>query len=95
KALPRSQSPHLHPELEQLEPGSCLCSTPRDKTILEQFNPALENLWAAEVYFKAIEKIGEQALQSSTSHKLGKALPLPILCTARCHLPVEAPCPAS
>lgn len=99
------------------------------QTILEQFNPALENLvylgnnylrafhgeWgparpglhivlregradpyhpsplhaalakAAEVYFKAIEKIGEQALQSSTSHKLGKALPLPILCTTRCH----------
>lgn len=33
---------------------------------------------AAEVYFKAIEKIGEQALQSSTSHVLGKALPLAI-----------------
>ncbi|XP_035195189.1 brain-specific angiogenesis inhibitor 1-associated protein 2-like protein 2 isoform X1 [Oxyura jamaicensis] len=59
------------------------------KTILEQFNPALENLVylgnnylrafhalskAAEVYFKAIEKIGEQALQSSTSHKLGEIL---------------------
>lgn len=26
------------------------------------------------MYFKAIEKIGEQALQSSTSHMLGKAL---------------------
>lgn len=26
------------------------------------------------MYFKAIEKIGEQALQSSTSHVLGKAL---------------------
>uniref|UniRef100_A0A8B9BBY3 BAR/IMD domain containing adaptor protein 2 like 2 n=1 Tax=Anser brachyrhynchus TaxID=132585 RepID=A0A8B9BBY3_9AVES len=59
------------------------------KTILEQFNPALENLVylgnnylrafhalskAAEIYFKAIEKIGEQALQSSTSHKLGEIL---------------------
>lgn len=32
------------------------------------------------MYFKAIEKIGEQALQSSTSHVLGKALPLTILC---------------
>jgi len=29
---------------------------------------------AAEVYFKAVEKIGERALQSSTSHVLGKAL---------------------
>uniref|UniRef100_A0A8C3U9R6 BAR/IMD domain containing adaptor protein 2 like 2 n=1 Tax=Catharus ustulatus TaxID=91951 RepID=A0A8C3U9R6_CATUS len=59
------------------------------KSILEQFNPALENLVylgnnylrafhalskAAEVYFKAIEKIGEQALQSSTSHMLGEIL---------------------
>ncbi|KFQ36538.1 Brain-specific angiogenesis inhibitor 1-associated protein 2-like 2, partial [Merops nubicus] len=59
------------------------------KSILEQFNPALENLVylgnnylrafhalskAAEVYFKAIEKIGEQALQSSTSHVLGEIL---------------------
>ncbi|KFW05472.1 Brain-specific angiogenesis inhibitor 1-associated protein 2-like 2, partial [Fulmarus glacialis] len=59
------------------------------KSILEQFNPALENLVylgnnylrafhalskAAEVYFKAIEKIGEQALQSSTSHLLGEIL---------------------
>ncbi|NXC71003.1 BI2L2 protein, partial [Anhinga anhinga] len=59
------------------------------KSILEQFNPALENLVylgsnylrafhalskASEVYFKAIEKIGEQALQSSTSHVLGKIL---------------------
>ncbi|KFP65818.1 Brain-specific angiogenesis inhibitor 1-associated protein 2-like 2, partial [Cariama cristata] len=65
------------------------------KSILEQFNPALENLVylgnnylrafhalskAAEVYFKAIEKIGEQALRSSTSQMLGKALPLTILC---------------
>lgn len=39
---------------------------------------------AAEVYFKAIEKIGEQALQSSTSHVLGKALPLSI-CPAMSH----------
>ncbi|XP_030311153.1 brain-specific angiogenesis inhibitor 1-associated protein 2-like protein 2 isoform X1 [Calypte anna] len=59
------------------------------KSILEQFNPALENLVylgnnylrafhalskAAELYFKAIEKIGEQALQSSTSHVLGEIL---------------------
>ncbi|XP_014818984.1 PREDICTED: brain-specific angiogenesis inhibitor 1-associated protein 2-like protein 2 [Calidris pugnax] len=59
------------------------------KSILEQFNPALENLVylgnnylrafhalskAAEVYFKAIEKIGEQALQSSTSRMLGEIL---------------------
>ncbi|XP_053799576.1 brain-specific angiogenesis inhibitor 1-associated protein 2-like protein 2 isoform X2 [Vidua chalybeata] len=59
------------------------------KSILEQFNPALENLVylgnnylrafhalskAAEVYFKAVEKIGEQALQSSTSHMLGEIL---------------------
>ncbi|XP_010001568.1 PREDICTED: brain-specific angiogenesis inhibitor 1-associated protein 2-like protein 2 [Chaetura pelagica] len=59
------------------------------KSILEQFNPALENLVylgnnylhafhalskAAEVYFKAIEKIGEQALQSSSSHMLGEIL---------------------
>ncbi|XP_054242840.1 brain-specific angiogenesis inhibitor 1-associated protein 2-like protein 2 [Indicator indicator] len=59
------------------------------KSILEQFNPALENLVylgnnylrafhalskAAEVYFKAIEKIAEQALQSSTSHVLGEIL---------------------
>uniref|UniRef100_A0A663MLW5 BAR/IMD domain containing adaptor protein 2 like 2 n=1 Tax=Athene cunicularia TaxID=194338 RepID=A0A663MLW5_ATHCN len=59
------------------------------KSILEQFNPALENLVylgnnylhafhalskAAEVYFKAIEKIGEQALESSTSHMLGEIL---------------------
>ncbi|XP_052524263.1 brain-specific angiogenesis inhibitor 1-associated protein 2-like protein 2 isoform X1 [Tympanuchus pallidicinctus] len=59
------------------------------KSILEQFNPALENLVylgnnylrafhalskAAEVYFKAIEKIGERALQSSTSHVLGEIL---------------------
>uniref|UniRef100_A0A663E861 BAR/IMD domain containing adaptor protein 2 like 2 n=1 Tax=Aquila chrysaetos chrysaetos TaxID=223781 RepID=A0A663E861_AQUCH len=29
---------------------------------------------AADVYFKAIEKIGEQALQSSTSHVLGEIL---------------------
>ncbi|KAM9276557.1 BAR/IMD domain-containing adapter protein 2-like 2 [Cariama cristata] len=59
------------------------------KSILEQFNPALENLVylgnnylrafhalskAAEVYFKAIEKIGEQALRSSTSQMLGEIL---------------------
>uniref|UniRef100_A0A8B9FFH7 BAR/IMD domain containing adaptor protein 2 like 2 n=1 Tax=Amazona collaria TaxID=241587 RepID=A0A8B9FFH7_9PSIT len=59
------------------------------RSILEQFNPALESLVylgnnylrafhalskAAEVYFKAIEKIGEQALQSSTSHMLGEIL---------------------
>ncbi|NXP11195.1 BI2L2 protein, partial [Thinocorus orbignyianus] len=59
------------------------------KSILEQFNPALENLVylgnnylrafhalskAAEVYFKAIEKIGERALQSSTSRMLGEIL---------------------
>lgn len=59
------------------------------KSILEQFNPALENLVylgnnylrafhalskAAEVYFKAVEKIGERALQSSTSHVLGEIL---------------------
>ncbi|EMP27029.1 Brain-specific angiogenesis inhibitor 1-associated protein 2-like protein 2 [Chelonia mydas] len=59
------------------------------KNILEQFNPALENLVylgnnylrtfhalskAAEVYFKAIQKIGEQALQSSTSQMLGQIL---------------------
>ncbi|XP_036614563.1 brain-specific angiogenesis inhibitor 1-associated protein 2-like protein 2 isoform X2 [Trichosurus vulpecula] len=59
------------------------------KSIMEQFNPALENLVylgnnylrafhalseAAEVYFKAIQKIGEQALQSSTSQLLGEIL---------------------
>ncbi|XP_058424800.1 brain-specific angiogenesis inhibitor 1-associated protein 2-like protein 2 [Diceros bicornis minor] len=59
------------------------------KSILEQFNPALENLVylgnnylrafhalseAAEVYFSAIRKIGEQALQSSTSQILGEIL---------------------
>ncbi|KAH0616894.1 hypothetical protein JD844_028349, partial [Phrynosoma platyrhinos] len=58
-------------------------------SILEQFNPALENLVylgnkyvrafhalseAADVYFTAIQKIGEQALQSSTSQILGKIL---------------------
>ncbi|TFJ95461.1 phosphoglyceromutase [Platysternon megacephalum] len=63
------------------------------KSILEQFNPALENLVylgnnylrafhalseAAEVYFKAIQKIGEQALQSSTSQMLGKFLLLTV-----------------
>uniref|UniRef100_A0A803T2H6 BAR/IMD domain containing adaptor protein 2 like 2 n=1 Tax=Anolis carolinensis TaxID=28377 RepID=A0A803T2H6_ANOCA len=57
--------------------------------ILEQFNPTLENLIylgnkyvrafralseAAEVYFSAIQKIGEQALQSSTSQILGEIL---------------------
>ncbi|XP_007519387.2 brain-specific angiogenesis inhibitor 1-associated protein 2-like protein 2 [Erinaceus europaeus] len=59
------------------------------KSIMEQFNPALENLVylgnnylrafhalseAAEVYFTAIQKIGEQALQSSTSQILGEIL---------------------
>ncbi|XP_058164784.1 BAR/IMD domain-containing adapter protein 2-like 2 [Dasypus novemcinctus] len=59
------------------------------KSILEQFNPALENLvylgnnylrafhalsQAAEVYFNAIQKIGEQALQSPTSQILGEIL---------------------
>nr|XP_025840024.1 brain-specific angiogenesis inhibitor 1-associated protein 2-like protein 2 [Vulpes vulpes] len=59
------------------------------KSIMEQFNPALENLVylgnnylrafhalseAAEVYFNAIQKIGEQALQSSTSQILGEIL---------------------
>ncbi|XP_061438702.1 brain-specific angiogenesis inhibitor 1-associated protein 2-like protein 2 [Rhineura floridana] len=59
------------------------------KNILEQFNPALENLVylgnkylrafhvlaeAADVYFTAIQKIGEQALQSSTSQILGEIL---------------------
>lgn len=33
---------------------------------------------AAEVYFSAIQKIGEQALQSPTSQILGKPLPLPL-----------------
>ncbi|XP_053441852.1 brain-specific angiogenesis inhibitor 1-associated protein 2-like protein 2 isoform X2 [Nycticebus coucang] len=56
---------------------------------MEQFNPALENLVylgnnylrafhalseAAEIYFSAIQKIGEQALQSSTSQILGEIL---------------------
>ncbi|XP_031213956.1 brain-specific angiogenesis inhibitor 1-associated protein 2-like protein 2 [Mastomys coucha] len=59
------------------------------KSIMEKFNPALENLVylgnnylrafhalseAAEVYFSAIQKIGEQALQSSTSQILGEIL---------------------
>lgn len=59
------------------------------KSILEHFNPALENLVylgnnyirafhalseAADIYFKAIQKIGEQALQSSTSQILGQIL---------------------
>ncbi|KAM5288731.1 BAR/IMD domain-containing adapter protein 2-like 2 [Ctenodactylus gundi] len=59
------------------------------KSIMEQFNPALENLVylgnnylrafhalseAAEVYFSAVQKIGEQALQSSTSQILGEIL---------------------
>ncbi|XP_073069968.1 BAR/IMD domain-containing adapter protein 2-like 2 isoform X3 [Manis javanica] len=59
------------------------------KSIMGQFNPALENLVclghnylrafhalseAAEVYFKAIQKIGEQALRSSTSQILGEIL---------------------
>uniref|UniRef100_A0A8C7DTL8 BAR/IMD domain containing adaptor protein 2 like 2 n=1 Tax=Naja naja TaxID=35670 RepID=A0A8C7DTL8_NAJNA len=57
--------------------------------ILEQFNPALEKLIylgnkylqafyalseAADVYFTAVQKIGEQALQSSTSQILGEIL---------------------
>uniref|UniRef100_A0A8C0IAL7 BAR/IMD domain containing adaptor protein 2 like 2 n=1 Tax=Bubo bubo TaxID=30461 RepID=A0A8C0IAL7_BUBBB len=72
--------------------GPCCTQLNRSRralSILEQFNPALENLVylgnnylrafhalskAAEVYFKAIEKIGEQALQSSTSHMLGEIL---------------------
>lgn len=37
--------------------------------------PALSE--AAEVYFSAIQKIGEQALLSSTSQVLGESLPLP------------------
>ncbi|XP_063164537.1 brain-specific angiogenesis inhibitor 1-associated protein 2-like protein 2 isoform X2 [Candoia aspera] len=59
------------------------------KSILEQFNPALEKLMylgnkylrafyalseAADQYFTAIQKIGEQALQSSTSQVLGEIL---------------------
>ncbi|KAM3832583.1 BAR/IMD domain-containing adapter protein 2-like 2 [Vipera latastei] len=59
------------------------------KSILEQFNPALEKLIylgnkylqafyalseAADVYFTAIRKLGEQALQSSTSQILGEIL---------------------
>nr|XP_033788722.1 brain-specific angiogenesis inhibitor 1-associated protein 2-like protein 2 [Geotrypetes seraphini] len=59
------------------------------KNILDQFNPALENLVylgnnylqalnalskAAEVYFNAIKKIGEEALQSATSQSLGQIL---------------------
>ncbi|XP_054097356.1 BAR/IMD domain-containing adapter protein 2-like 2 isoform X4 [Callithrix jacchus] len=59
------------------------------KSIMEQFNPALENLVylgnnylrafhalseAAEVYFNAIQKIGERALQSPTSQILGEIL---------------------
>ncbi|XP_013910430.1 PREDICTED: brain-specific angiogenesis inhibitor 1-associated protein 2-like protein 2 isoform X1 [Thamnophis sirtalis] len=59
------------------------------KSILEQFNPALEKLIylgnkylqafyalseAADVYFTALQKIGEQALQSSTSQILGEIL---------------------
>uniref|UniRef100_A0A8I5NBP6 BAR/IMD domain containing adaptor protein 2 like 2 n=1 Tax=Papio anubis TaxID=9555 RepID=A0A8I5NBP6_PAPAN len=58
-------------------------------SIMEQFNPALENLVylgnnylrafhalseAAEVYFSAIQKIGERALQSPTSQILGEIL---------------------
>uniref|UniRef100_A0A7P0Z4P0 BAR/IMD domain containing adaptor protein 2 like 2 n=1 Tax=Homo sapiens TaxID=9606 RepID=A0A7P0Z4P0_HUMAN len=60
------------------------------KSIMEQFNPALENLVylgnnylrafhalseAAEVYFSAIQKIGERALQSPTSQILGADIP--------------------
>ncbi|XP_055993446.1 brain-specific angiogenesis inhibitor 1-associated protein 2-like protein 2 [Sorex fumeus] len=59
------------------------------QSIMEQFNPALENLvylgnnylrafhalsQAAEVYFSAIQKIGEQALQSTSSQILGEIL---------------------
>ncbi|XP_006865255.1 PREDICTED: brain-specific angiogenesis inhibitor 1-associated protein 2-like protein 2 [Chrysochloris asiatica] len=59
------------------------------KSIMEQFNPALENLVylgnnylralhalskAAEVYFNAIQRIGEQALKSSTTQTLGEIL---------------------
>ncbi|XP_034259170.1 brain-specific angiogenesis inhibitor 1-associated protein 2-like protein 2 isoform X1 [Pantherophis guttatus] len=59
------------------------------KSILEQFNPALEKLIylgnkylqafyalseAADVYFTAVQKIGEQALQTSTSQILGEIL---------------------
>ncbi|XP_062990666.1 brain-specific angiogenesis inhibitor 1-associated protein 2-like protein 2 [Elgaria multicarinata webbii] len=59
------------------------------KSILEQFNPTLEKLVylgakymrafhalseAADVYFAEIQKIGEQALQSSTSQILGEIL---------------------
>ncbi|XP_075429807.1 BAR/IMD domain-containing adapter protein 2-like 2 isoform X2 [Ascaphus truei] len=59
------------------------------KKILSQFNPALENLVylgnnylralnalseTANVYFNAIKKIGEQALQSDTCHGLGQLL---------------------
>lgn len=52
---------------------------------------------AAEVYFKAIEKIGEQALQSSTSRVLGKALPLATLCpviTNSYFFPLAGPFPS-
>uniref|UniRef100_A0A8C4VED4 BAR/IMD domain containing adaptor protein 2 like 2 n=1 Tax=Gopherus evgoodei TaxID=1825980 RepID=A0A8C4VED4_9SAUR len=74
------------PGLELFLKESCTQPCP---SILEQFNPALENLvylgnnylrafhalsQAAEVYFKAIQKIGEQALQSSTSQMLGQIL---------------------
>ncbi|XP_012788688.1 brain-specific angiogenesis inhibitor 1-associated protein 2-like protein 2 [Sorex araneus] len=59
------------------------------QSIMEQFNPALENLvylgnnylrafhalsQAAEVYFSAIQKIGEQALKSPASQILGEIL---------------------
>uniref|UniRef100_A0A8C3XTV4 BAR/IMD domain containing adaptor protein 2 like 2 n=1 Tax=Chelydra serpentina TaxID=8475 RepID=A0A8C3XTV4_CHESE len=74
------------PCLDSYQPMTRL---PGSDSILEQFNPALENLVylgnnylrtfhalseAAEVYFKAIQKIGEQALQSSTSQMLGQIL---------------------
>ncbi|KAG8511161.1 Brain-specific angiogenesis inhibitor 1-associated protein 2-like protein 2 [Galemys pyrenaicus] len=77
--------PLMAPEMDQ-----CYRSTTAIyKSITEQFNPALENLiylgnnylqafhalsQAAEVYFTAIQKIGEQALQSSTSQILGEIL---------------------
>ncbi|XP_020029237.1 BAR/IMD domain-containing adapter protein 2-like 2 [Castor canadensis] len=75
----------MAPEMEQFYRSTMAIY----KSIMEQFNPALENLVylgnnylrafhalseAAEVYFRAIQKIGEQALQSSTSQILGEIL---------------------
>ncbi|XP_060021156.1 brain-specific angiogenesis inhibitor 1-associated protein 2-like protein 2 [Lagenorhynchus albirostris] len=75
----------MAPEMDQLYRSTMAIY----KSIMEQFNPALENLVylgnnylrafhalseAAEVYFNAIQKIGEQALQSSTSQILGEIL---------------------